>query len=187
MTPAAIIRQATAGGVILALSPSGTIRATGGEAAVNQWLPLIRQHKAELLAELSAGAAGGPVPLKAEHEAAIRRWLAHIEETDHALIAHCLEQCRSDPEALAYFLRQAGDVHRDDRRSCPQCANLTAGGACLSVRRGEITQGPAYPPLRDHPQRCAGYMPKAGDPDQRPGYERWPGLAPQFTQRKAAA
>ncbi|MBI4190753.1 MAG: hypothetical protein HY525_09470 [Betaproteobacteria bacterium] len=53
MTPAAIIKQATADGVQLELSPIGTIKATGKQAAVTRWLPLIRQHKPELLEALS--------------------------------------------------------------------------------------------------------------------------------------
>lgn len=121
------------------------------------------------------------------NEAAIRAWLSHIGEVDPALITHCLEQCRRDPHALPYFLEQANAIPADDRRNCTQCANLTPRGACLAVGRREITEGPPRPPLRDFPQRCAGYMPKQDDPDQRPGYERWPGLASQFTKRKAAA
>jgi len=52
MTPAAIIRQAQADGVTLALSSAGSIKATGNGEAVNRWLPLIRERKAEVLAEL---------------------------------------------------------------------------------------------------------------------------------------
>ena len=44
MTPLAIIRQAQADGVKLALSPVGTIKATGKGDAVNRWLPVIREH-----------------------------------------------------------------------------------------------------------------------------------------------
>ena len=52
MTPAAIIRQAQADGVTLALSPAGSIKATGNGDAVSRWLPVIRERKAEVLAEL---------------------------------------------------------------------------------------------------------------------------------------
>ena len=54
MTPAAIIKQAQADGVKLALSPSGSIKAVGNGEAVNRWLPVIRERKAELLDELRA-------------------------------------------------------------------------------------------------------------------------------------
>ena len=54
MTPATIIKQAQADGVMLALSPTGTIKAVGSEQAVTRWLPVIRQHRAELITELRA-------------------------------------------------------------------------------------------------------------------------------------
>ena len=52
MTPATIIRSARAQGVGLVLSPAGTIKATGERAAVNRWLPIIREHKPGILAAL---------------------------------------------------------------------------------------------------------------------------------------
>ena len=58
MTPATIIQQAQEEGVMLALSPSGGIKAVGNEQAVTRWLPVIRQHKAELLDELRASNNG---------------------------------------------------------------------------------------------------------------------------------
>jgi hypothetical protein len=53
VTPAAIIRKAAADGVSLALSPAGTIKATGDQAAVSQWVPFLREHKPALLAALA--------------------------------------------------------------------------------------------------------------------------------------
>lgn len=58
MTPATIISEAQADGVSLALSPTGTIRATGEGAAVNRWLPAIREHKAGIVEALKVGADG---------------------------------------------------------------------------------------------------------------------------------
>lgn len=52
MTPTAIIQKALADGVTLSRSPTGSIKATGNSAAVNRWLPAIREHKAELIAAL---------------------------------------------------------------------------------------------------------------------------------------
>lgn len=53
MSSAAIIREAAADGVSLELSQAGTIKAIGHQVAVNRWLPVLREHKAELLAELA--------------------------------------------------------------------------------------------------------------------------------------
>lgn len=49
MTPATIIREAQADGVNLSLSRAGTINATGDGTAVNRWLAVIRERKAESL------------------------------------------------------------------------------------------------------------------------------------------
>ena len=52
MNTAELIEQVTAAGVILALSPAGTIKATGDQSAVNRWLPTIRDNKPDILLEL---------------------------------------------------------------------------------------------------------------------------------------
>jgi len=62
----------------------------------------------------------------------------------------------------------------DDRRHCSTCSNLSAG-RCLAAWRGEIVAARQYRPIDDSPRRCEGYMPKANDPDQRTGKQRWPG------------
>ena len=53
MNPAAIIRKAEADGVKLALSPSGTIKATGDSVVVNRWLSSIREQKAGIVEALA--------------------------------------------------------------------------------------------------------------------------------------
>jgi hypothetical protein len=47
-----IIEQATVEGVTLALTPAGTITATGDQSAVDRWLPTIRDNKPSILCEL---------------------------------------------------------------------------------------------------------------------------------------
>lgn len=49
-------------------------------------------------------------PMTANEEAAIRAWLAHIEETDPAIIADVLDKCRTDADAREYFIRRAEEV-----------------------------------------------------------------------------
>jgi len=46
-------------------------------------------------------------PLSAEDEAAIRAWLAAIDETDPESIADVIERCRQDADARDYFTGQA--------------------------------------------------------------------------------
>jgi predicted component of type VI protein secretion system len=129
MTPATIIREAQADGVRLALSPTGTIKATGDSAAVNRWLAVIREHKAGIVEVLRAGAGDTATirqlsaPLTAEDERAIRAWLALIEETDPAIIAGVIAQCRRDADARDYFIERAAaelpkpDPFHDDQHT----------------------------------------------------------------------
>lgn len=157
MTPETIIREAQADGVSVALSPAGTIKVNGGQAAVNRWLPIIRENKpgilaalreprsrgwqvkypdgsmietyvlpeptrAEVLRDYPGAIAAEPIPeaakriptapMTAEEEAAIRAWVAYIEETDPATIADVLHQCRTDADAREYFVRRAEEVRR---------------------------------------------------------------------------
>lgn len=120
-------------------------------------------------------------PLTAEEEAAIRAWLALIEETDPATIAEVIDKCQLDVDARDYFTGRAAaelpkpDQFPDDRRTCDQCANLIAR-RCHAAKRGEIVASRDYEPIRDLPRRCEGYAPGADDPDRRHGRERWPGL-----------
>lgn len=52
MSPAEIIERATEEGVLLALSPSGSISAKGDQSVIDRWLPAIRHSKAAIIAEL---------------------------------------------------------------------------------------------------------------------------------------
>jgi len=54
MTAATIIRDAEGSGVRLTLTAAGTIKILGEEAAVARWLPIIREHKPELVSMLEA-------------------------------------------------------------------------------------------------------------------------------------
>jgi hypothetical protein len=120
-------------------------------------------------------------PLSAEEETAIRAWLVSIGETDPDTVTAVVENCRTDAAARAGFMAQAkaelpANVDQsDDRRTCAQCENMTAG-RCRAALRGEITASPYYTPDPKLRRRCEGYAPGADDPDQRPGRVRWPGL-----------
>ena len=122
-------------------------------------------------------------PMTADEEAAIRAWLALIEETDPATIAEMIGQCQRDADARDYFTGRAAaelpkpkpDPFPDDRRTCDQCANLIAR-RCQAAKRGEIVASRNYEPIRDLPRRCEGYAPGAADTDRRPGRKRWPHL-----------
>lgn len=143
----------------------------------------IGSNGSALLAELRKIPAANEtiVPMIQKDEAAILAWLVHIDETDPAALAEVMNKCAEDIKERTFFLKLALEVPypvaiADDRRHCDQCANLTERGLCLAARRGEINATRIHTPVRDLPQRCVGYLPKASDMDQRPGRERWPGL-----------
>ena len=52
-----------------------------------------------------------PLPeLTSDEESNILAWLAHIEETDPAIIAEVVDKCRNDLEARRYFLKRSEEV-----------------------------------------------------------------------------
>lgn len=79
---------------------------------------------------------------------------------------------RADAESFAW--------HEDDRRRCTQCLNRRPhDGVCriAEPKAGAlVAANRSYAPDPVLPRRCEGYAPKASDPDQRPGADRWPGL-----------
>ena len=151
MTPATIIRAAQADGVKLAPSSVGMIKATGDRTAVNRWLTVIREHKAEIIALLAE-----PFDRDAFEER------AGIVEFDAGLT-------RAEAEAVAW--------HEDDRRLCTHCLNLLPGGVCKVAAPGlPVSAMKGYRPIQDVLRRCLGYRPRHDDPDRRTGSERWPGL-----------
>jgi hypothetical protein len=185
MTPATIIREAQAAGVNLILSPTGTMKATGDGAAVNLWLPVIREHKARIVEALKVGAGGrATAPMTGDEAAAIRAWLALIEETNPATIAEVIGKCQRDAEARDYFIGRAAaevpkpDPFPDDRRPCNQCANLRQRACAIAKpeRGALVVANRGYRPDPARLLRCEGYAPKLDDTDQQPGAERWPGL-----------
>jgi len=52
MNAAILIARAAAEGVILDLTPAGTLKATGATTTVDRWLPVLRAHKDAILAAL---------------------------------------------------------------------------------------------------------------------------------------
>jgi hypothetical protein len=120
-------------------------------------------------------------PVSNAEGARLRAWLQGWED-DPGTRAEIWDKCHRDADALAYWLRRAGEVPGpdtwDDRRTCRQCVNLARSGRCLAAGRGELAvTSRDYRPPPDRLHRCEGYIPGADDPDRRAGRERWPALA----------
>jgi len=68
--------------------------------------------------------------MTADEERAIRAWLAHIEETDPAIIAEVVDKCRNDLEARRYFLKRSEEVPEQVTAS-----HSIACGDCIHFER----------------------------------------------------
>jgi hypothetical protein len=166
----------------LCLRPSGRARPV--------LVALIRQHAVELRALLApAGegsqskAAGEPrddAPGEdAEERAAIMEYDGGLPRAEaERLAAGVTRQVghpKVDPEVLPRGPRSFEDW--GDLRPCLLCRNLARRGRCLAAWRRELRAAADYrPTFPQQPQRCVGYVPKAEDPDQTTGRQRWPDL-----------
>lgn len=67
----------------------------------------------------------------------------------------------------------------DDRIRCTDCSWLSMSGVCRAAgpRHKPVVANRGYQPVRDLPRRCEGFSPFGDNPDQRRGFERWPGLS----------
>ncbi len=105
MTPAAIIKEAMADGVRLALSPAGTIKASGDQAAVNRWLPSIREQKPGVVAALREAGNGPIKPTPADER--IEKMIAKLE-ADPGLRYAMKTHTEIDPDAVILTLAIRG-------------------------------------------------------------------------------
>jgi hypothetical protein len=103
MTPIEIIRQTRSDGLVLSVSETGGIKFEGNRQAAEKWKPVLREHKAALIAELQSDR------MSAEQETAILAWLAFIGENDIVTLGEVIEACRRDADARAYFLGRASE------------------------------------------------------------------------------
>lgn len=92
MTPEEILERATAAGVAVALSSTGTVRVTGDQAAVEKWLPAIREHKPNILNELHRERRRAEV-------------LALLEASPGTRYAMYVEDASTDPVLVAVGVR----------------------------------------------------------------------------------
>ncbi|MGK2872967.1 MAG: hypothetical protein ACSLFL_12035 [Alphaproteobacteria bacterium] len=133
MTPAIMITNAKADGVTVFLTPAGTVRLRGPQAALAKWVPVLRLHKPALAALLQAPETG-LVPVGPEWDAS--DWQAHfneragVAEYDGALPRH-------EAERQAYLCCIAEWLCQNPVTSDP--------GSCAWCGRGDLTYGPVMP------------------------------------------
>ncbi len=92
-----------------------------------------------------------PLPeLSSDEESNIRDWLAHIDETDPAIIAEVVDKCRNDLKARRYFMKRSEEVPEPVTLNHP----ITCG-ECVHFKR--ITEPFRHP----HLGHCAKGEPEA--------------------------
>lgn len=93
MKAAEILEKVTREGVVLALSPIGTITATGDEQVVDRWLATIRDNKPGIMRELAREGRRTKVTAMLEADPGLR-YAVHVERasTDPVLVAVAIRQ-----------------------------------------------------------------------------------------------
>lgn len=145
------------------------------------------------LAELAALALADPqnpnaaiAPMTASEAAAIRRWLAHIGETDAVMVAHVMEQCSANADKRGYYLARSEEapaaIADQDGPRCTRCEHRKgrAGVHWGCVAREDLP--PLYGlrhPLRELPSdggvNCARFEPHDGESEcqRTPAVRMW--------------
>ena len=103
MTPAAIIQKVTEDGVTLTATPSGSIKARGDSDAVSRWLPIIQQHKPNILAALQ-DAEKVLAPPNATEDAK-QQALARLQIDPNVRYALVTTDPDTDPVLLTVYIR----------------------------------------------------------------------------------
>lgn len=140
MKAAAIIKEAQADGVSLALSPAGTIKATGEESAVDRWIPILKAHKPDILAALQEAAndTPGDTPIPDDLERLIRRAGTYWEYSpeDYALVR---DLARRDPDGLRLALESDKWIAMAEREAFEERAAIMEYDGGLSREEAERT------------------------------------------------
>ncbi len=166
-------------------TPPGIVEKITEAAASNETTPATPKQAAELRALFAIVAADWPAVEQAEAlalalsdpEAALTSFRESAREKRSGTRAR-----EAGPYTTAPLSERDPD---DDRRLCTDCANHGPQGRCLSAwrREGPGAASRDYHPIANLLRRCGCYAPRAHDPDQRPGAERWPGLADELIRK----
>lgn len=101
MEAAEIIEYIRQQDLTISLSDDGNLELSPAEKITNELIERLLKHKPEIVEELKL-----QQHMQSSHIELIRTWLysSNEPEEDHHLV---LDKCRSDPEALKYFLKHA--------------------------------------------------------------------------------
>lgn len=119
MNPATIILRAEQDGVNLALSTTGTIKATGDQDAISRWLEIIREHKNGIISTLR----GADLP-EPQNDTRHFRWLIHFPDRD-PVETTCLPE-PTHAEVLAMYPDATAAEPMPERNTTTVTPNVTA-------------------------------------------------------------
>jgi hypothetical protein len=141
MDAATILERISSDGLTLAREPAGKLRLQGPAAARARWLPLVREHKVELVELLSEPLPVEPA-LPPDVVATVNRWLDHIGEHHEADRAELLRNCAANPEALAGLLGIIAEAGISAASPSPEPAPESVTCAtCKAFQRDRIGDG----------------------------------------------
>lgn len=160
MTLAAILRQAENEGVVLTLSASGKVKVAGQQTVVDRWLPLIQQHKPEIIRALQ-GANQDPMERDERKLARLVARVCRAYYLSDGEIVTAIDAALADFEAArATFegmARKIGMSLNDGRSFCFECREFK-GKHCAAAKRGELPGADRqYEPVKYQPRRCGGF------------------------------
>ena len=126
MDAATILERISSDGLTLAREPAGKLRLQGPAAARARWLPLVREHKVELVELLSEPLPVDPA-LPPDVVATINAWLDTIGEHHPEDRAELLSNCARDHEGLLGILglaAEAGITAPAEPVTCATCRHF---------------------------------------------------------------
>ena len=149
MTPATIIERAAACGVIVTLTPAGTVKTTGTKDAVARWVPTLRANRDAIVAALTKASNDPPAVSPAD---ASPVWLIHCPDRQPVAV-HCWPPATL-AEILAIYPTATGAKpvrQQEQARSCRTCRHLKRPGLSDGHCGGRDDLPPAY--TAGHPLR----------------------------------
>lgn len=127
MNPAAIIRDAQADGVCLALGKTGTIKATGDSNAVSRWVPVIREHKAGIIEALTAEEPSEVWPA----------WRLHFTDGESLDVSFCPSVTRADALSDYPYAIKSEPIPERPRRAATKAEAEQLRGLIEAVYGGD--------------------------------------------------
>ena len=137
-----MMQKITDAGFTLTLS-DGAIEISPASKLTDIQRTIIREHKAEIIAEFTAANDQG---ITETERAYLAGWLSHIGETDPEMISEFWHNIRHKQGAKDYFLQRAmAEATPDYRRHCHECQHFTKHSRyCTKLKARQLDDIPRH-------------------------------------------